>query len=428
MLRHRSILPAFSRRAERAGLLALLAALALAVAGVALPAVPVAAQANGQIDGNVLDGTVNGKPLAGQSVTLVQHVGAGEHAIATAVTDAQGVFHFSGLATDQADLYVATIQYQGATYSTDPISLAGSAHPPLVTLLVYDATASDAQIGVGRVVVLLRDPDVLAGTIGVSELFTVVNVGQRAYVGSPGPADGKPMNLLRFGLPDGARDLVTQDGFSGSQMFQVDRGFASTAAVPPGETQFTFAYAYPYDGTRALFTYRAIYPTGQVVIIAPPDMTVIAPRLTSAGKINSAGGQVQVWQGESYPAGSSVSIELAKLPVPGEKNLLNVPLLYGVAGLLALLAFGLVGYYLVRGPGRPDGARAAARPAATGTASLDAATTPQALVRALANLDREREAGKLDETPYRIQRDALKAELKARMLAETSPTGAGEKR
>jgi hypothetical protein len=39
------------------------------------------------------------------------------------------------------------------------------------------------------------------------------------------------------------------------------------------------------------------------------------------------------------------------------------------------------------------------------------------LLLALARLDRDHEAGDLDDDAYRVQRGALKTELKARMLA-----------
>jgi Carboxypeptidase regulatory-like domain len=428
--------------------LALLAGLCVCVTPAALAAPRAVGGPAGQLDGNLLDGTNNGAPIAGQTVTLMMQAGAAGRQVATTVTDAQGVFHFSGLATDQADLYVATAQYQGATYTTDPISLAGDPHPAPVTLLAYEATPSDAQIGVGRVVILLHEPDVAAGTITAAEVVTMVNAGGRTYVGSTAPANGKPMNLMRFALPAGAKDLVAQDGFGTAQLIQVDRGFATTAPLQPGQTQFSFAFAYPYDGTRSAFTYQAVYPTAQLVVLAPPDMTISAPGFTSLGQVSTAGGRVQVWQANALLPGKSASVGLSKLPVPGERSDFDPAALFVLAAILAALALGLVGYYVRRG-GAPGPALSLAGPAgATGgelaRAGTKAAaarrepgaegegTAPQALLQALVRLDCAREAGKVDEGAYRVQRDALKAELKARMRAEASPaatgTGAGEKR
>src|SRR5260370_14202873 len=95
-----------------------------------------------------------------------------------------------------------------------------------VTLVAYEATASDALIGIGPVAVQVQPPNVQAGTIDVAELVTVGNAGQRTYVGAPGPANGQPMNLLRFALPAGATNLVTRDGVARAQTIHVNAGVA----------------------------------------------------------------------------------------------------------------------------------------------------------------------------------------------------------
>jgi hypothetical protein len=402
----------------------------------ATPAVRAArATDTGEIDGTLVDGTANNAPLAGQTVTLRRQAGSDVRAVGTAVTNAQGVFQFTGLATDQNTVYAATVTYQGATYSTDVLALTGNA-ALRVTLLAYEATASDALIGIGPVAVQVQAPNVQAGTIDVAELVTVVNAGQHTYVGAPGPASGKPMNLLRFTLPAGATNLVTRDGFAGAQIIQVNGGFATTATVPPGQTQFSFTYSYPYDGTRSIFTYRALYPTARVVLVAPRGLHVRGSVFTSTGMQAGAGQGVQIWQSLPVATGSSASVVLSNLPVPGQTSDLNPAALDALAALLAALALGAVGYYVKRGTGRavPTATAAAAAvavpPSAATATAMATDTSSEALLRALARLDQARAAGDLEEAPYRIQREALKAELKTRLLAETSITvsGAGESR
>src|SRR5260370_31169897 len=86
-----------------------------------------------------------------------------------------------------------------------------------VTLVAYEATASDALIGIGPVAVQVQPPNVQAGTIDVAELGTVVNAGQRTYVGAPGPANGQPKNLPRLSLPAGPADLGAPARLPGAQ-------------------------------------------------------------------------------------------------------------------------------------------------------------------------------------------------------------------
>ncbi|HEV2237532.1 MAG TPA: hypothetical protein VGR57_12790, partial [Ktedonobacterales bacterium] len=330
---------------------------------------------------------------------------------------------FTGLATDPTDLYAATVTFQGAAYSTDVLVLTDNA-TTRVTLLAYEATSSDALIGIGPVAVQIQPPNVANGLIGVAELVTVVNAGQRTFVGSATPANGKPMNLLRFALPAGATNIVTRSGFDNAQTVQVDKGFATTATVPPGQTQFSFTFAFPYDGTRAAFTYKAIYPTARVLVVAPTALHVVATEL-KATSAPAGSGDIQVWQSQAVPAGASVSLGLTDLPVPGEKSNLSPAALDALGALLALLALGTLAYVLRRRVPTVPAARGAT-PAASVSAALDA-PAPAALLRALAKLDADHAAGAIEDAPYQVQRAALKSELTTRALATAgaSETGTG---
>jgi hypothetical protein len=366
----------------------------------------------GSIDGNLVDGTTGGTPLAGQTITLLHQAGASLSQSGTTVTDARGAFRFSGLANGTADLYAATVTFQDASYSTDVLVLGDT--PTRVTLLAYEATSSDALIGIGPVAIQVQSPDVTSGQIPVAELVTVVNAGQHTYVGAAAPANGKPMNLLRFALPAGATNVVTRTGFDNAQTIQVDRGFATTATVPPGQTQFSFTFNLPYDGTRAALTYKAIYPTARVVVIAPTALHLLAPAL-QATSAPAGSGHIQVWQSQAVPAGASVSVGLSDLPVPGERSSLNPVALDVLGALLALLSLGALAYVLRRGA-RGTAAASTAVSDAGVTAALHAPASAT-LLRALARLDEERAAGMLDEAPYQVQRAALKAEVTARVRA-----------
>lgn len=418
-----------------APLLALACMLALAPAALAAPAPSLHARithtagGTGTLDGNLVDGTTGGQPISNQTVTLTLNGAGGSQVAGTSVTNAGGLFHFDNLATDAGDIYVASTRYQGVLYSADPITLGGNPHP-FETLLAYQATSDPARIGIARLVIEIRAPDVPAGTIGVAELASVVNGDQRTFLGSSTPINGQPMNLLRFGMPPGAENLVTRDDFDQGQNIQVDRGFATTAAVPPGANPFTFVYDYPYSGTRSVFTYDAIYPTAQVVVIAPTDMTITAPNFTSLGTVKSGGQTVQAWQVNSIPAGQSASFELSHLPIPGQKNTLSLPLLYLIAVLIALLAFGAVGYRLraafTHSPAPSRAKSTIEAPTPVREDSVTVRSAPKALLLALARLDRDHEAGNVADDAYKVQRAALKAELKARMLAPDDTTTPNE--
>jgi hypothetical protein len=406
---------------------AALAAALLGASPLALAAPPPASAAStGELDGNVLDGTTGGTPIAGQSVSLTLTNGPTTRTVTTTTTDAHGRFQFSGLATDPGAIYIATAQVQGVVYSTDPVTFAGT--PRLeITLLAYESTSVATRIGFSLVTYQLAQTsaDVLAGTIHVTELVNVVNGDQRTFVGTPGPAaNGQPMSLLRFGLPGGASNLAPHDGFTQGQLLQVDRGFATTTPVLPGQMRFTFSYDVPYQGTQFALAYHAVYPTSQVLVVFPATLTATAPGFTSLGTVKLGGQPVAVWQATTIFPGNSVSLALAHLPAPGQRNQLNATLLDLLAGLLALVAFGAVGYALRSRRDVPAAVAGAASPstapAAGSAASVDATQAPVALLKALAQLDRAHDAGEVEDAAYRIQRAALKAHLKAHLLAQPS--------
>jgi len=215
-----------------ARLLALPLFISLALFLFLLPASAHAAGGTGRIYGQLLDGTKRNAPLAGQSVTLQMAQGDTSRDLTSFTTDAHGMFSFSNLDTDKTINYALYMLYQGAQYYTDLIDM--STKPvQQINLTVYDATASIANIAIVQANVLIDKADAHNGLITISENFFFENLGLTTYVGSL-QANGSKPNALRFSLPNNARNLSLRSGFNGSQVIQVDPGFASDAALPPG--------------------------------------------------------------------------------------------------------------------------------------------------------------------------------------------------
>ena len=63
-----------------------------------------------------------------------------------------------------------------------------------------------------------------------------------------------PMSMVRFSLPDGAADLDVEASLPGGHVLQVDRGFALTMPVPPGEHDILFVYRVPYESSTKQYT------------------------------------------------------------------------------------------------------------------------------------------------------------------------------
>ncbi len=233
----------------------------------------------GHISGQLLDGSRNNAPVANQSVTLQMAQNNSSRDLVTITTDAQGRYAFGSLESDSSVQYAIYTLYQGAQYVTDLIDLSKKADQQ-VNLTVYDATTSTANIAVVQLSILIDKPNPQTGRLTVSEDFFFENLSNLTYVGKVDGSHGKP-NALLFSLPTGAGFLSPGNGFNGYTATQVDTGFATNAAVPPGTSEFSFSFQVPYSGNSYQFTYKAIYPTVVLSLLTPTSILTTPQGLTS---------------------------------------------------------------------------------------------------------------------------------------------------
>lgn len=435
----RATLRSFARRLTPLSALALLMLLALTLGVGASPALAAgatgAAGSAGVIAGVAENGTHGNAPVAGQQVTLQLTIGTSAQDIASATTDAQGRFSFTGIDVSESSLlggsYAVYTRFQGGVFSSGAINLSVN-QTQTVTLMVYDATQDSANLSVSVATVLVREPDITHGLVGIGEFITVRNSGMTAFVGSfpANGANGAMPSLLRFSLPASAQNVTTGVGFFNTSAIQIDSGFAAAATVPPGQTQFAFAYDLPYTGTTLTIPFKAEYPTAQVVTLVSPNMLVRATSGVSAqGIVTAFGAHYQVYTANNVAADGQVSVNLYDLPQPGEPQDLNSGhLLWLGVALLALLAL-LLALYVWRG------ALAAALgliPAATTDAGLSVAATGavaaedgraaerERLLRQLLALERSRASGAISEAQFKRDDAALRGRLRA-LLAGDAP-------
>jgi hypothetical protein len=402
------------------GLLGALCALALVmpVAG----AHGLAAGADtGTIAGVLVDGTRSNAPLTGQQVTLQMTLGAQAQDLTTTTTDAQGRFSFSSLATDAGIVYAVYTRYQGGLYTTAPIRLDAN-FSQQATLTAYEATANDATLSVSSVMLLVRQPRPANGLIGVGEFVTLHNSGITAFVGTTSATAGAPMGLLRFALPAGATNLTPGVGFVGTQIVQIATGFGATATVPPGDTVFAFAFDMPYDDTQALLSYKAEYATATATVLVPTNMRAGGRDFSAQGSSQAFGTTYQIFQSSQVAQNDVRTLRLTGLLAAGQPSDLEFPALVALAVLLALLAALALGWYLRRGhlslgvilPTALLGVRPHLLPSTRGR-GLDQHTS---LLRELLALERDHEAGRLDDDAYRTRADLVRADLRGLMVAE----------
>ena len=351
------------------------------------------------VEGRVVNGTPGAVLGSGLTVILHQHTPTQDQDV-RATTGPDGRFVFEGIVFDPEALYAVSVSYHGAVYGTD-LDLAEGSPPPL-TLTVYEAVDDDAVLSVTNASVLLLQSDGAYQTLWALEILKVANGSDRTYV--PGP---EPMKLLRFGLPEGAHGLSVETALLG-EVLQVDRGFALTASVPPGEHQVMYSYQFPYRGTEAVVRRSFQYGAAGLRVLAPHEVARLASDQMGAVQAVTIGERpYQLLTATDLPRGARISVHLRGLTQPSFADNLSrraseLPLEYaGVAGL-GLVMVALVGVALWRRGG-------AAR--AEGTALVD--MEQGRLIREIARVEEEFEAGAITEERYQRRRRELGARLAA---------------
>ena len=335
------------------------------------------------VEGTVLDGTAGGHVGPGLPVFLVSS--AGPEYEMQAVTDENGKFRFDAPPPPSGERLGVSIQYQGAVYGAIVQIVQGHTLP--MTITVYDSSDDERLIEASSASLLFARVEKATQTLWALEIVKLVNDNALTYVPGPGP-----MQLLRFGLPPKADDLSVDTGLIGADVLQVDRGFAITAPVPPGEHEVMYAYSIPYDGSEMEFTKSLPYGATGLRILVPEEVG----GLSGAGEIErvTIGDRpYRLLTGTDLPRGAKVPFQLVSLPQAslGDRVMQGVGrirLEYAVVVGLGLVMVSLIAFALVsRSPGE--------------------SAERVRLVRVIASLDAAFEAGEIGRSDYDRARGAL---------------------
>lgn len=378
-----------------------IAGLAAAVAVAVVAPAHVRAQDGGQIrdlTGKVVNGTAGSLPPFGVAVTLHRQ-GSGIYEEESAITDTEGGFRFEDIPLDPDSLYGVTVRYQGVVYGTD-VDLRPESLPPVV-ITIYETSDDQSILGVSSSSLLIPQVDKIERDIYALEIVMVVNPGDRTYV--PG---AEPMNLLRFGLPDGARGLQIDTALPTADAIQVDRGFGLTANVPPGEHEVMFAYNFDYEGQSVVFEKSYLYGAENVRVLVPYEVGDLSSvEFGGPGDVLIGGKRYQLLEVSDVARQTRATMQISSLPQAAFWEIAtdaasNLPYELTAPALLGVLLLCIVGYGLT-----PHGRRLWRR--ASGPRSSNASSARTDVVERIADLDEAFEAGRLREADYHAKRQAL---------------------
>ena len=368
------------------------------------------------VEGVIVNGTDGGEDMGAHVVTL-HRVGADGNRDISAESDPSGAFRFE-FEYDPDLAYGVSVRYQNTVYGTDLDLSAGSPDP--VALTVYESTSDDGVISARSASILLAAADGGARTVSALEIIRLANDSDTAYV----PGEGV-MELLRFGLPEGASELTLDTRLIGADFIQVDRGFALLASVPPGEYDVMFSYKFPYESDEFTLSKTYRYGADSARALAAEEVMAIESDELGEPQSERIGERAyRVLEADGFTRGAAVSIRLSGLPTPDAAEragarLDGIRFEYAAPVALALLMAGLLAYGAIwRSGTRSAAARPAAQPVARADsdahANLDSDpdADESAVVRAMiADLSAAYESGALSPSDYRRRRQVLDSRL-----------------
>ena len=387
---------------------AALACLALAAA-LELSAPPASlAQVTTDVEGRVVNGTAGEEAPFGLTVTLsVFRLGDLQETLETA-TGGDGGFAFSDVPGGEGHGYILSAEFGGIVYTYErdyPLPVGP------VTLMVYESTASRDFIAVSShsLVVGGIDPD--SQTIEILELVGLENSGDRSFLADLSQAQAGQMAFLRFSLPTTVTDLDVQSSMRGGTTLQVDRGFAMTTPVKPGEHEIAYSFRTSYSAGRLTFDHGLPFGAASFRVLLPEGLgRVSSDGLQEMEPLTLGERTYHRLEGNELQAGARVVLNFTDLPQPSLLArvrsaatddafvLVSIPIALG-AWLLALL-----GYVMLRS-GRPA------------SAAKGAQADRAAVISAIARLDDRFRDGEMDRQEYLRER----WELKDRLLMSAEP-------
>jgi cbb3-type cytochrome c oxidase subunit III len=400
----RGAMPGFSAlsQAERQAASDYVRSLAISLSKTAAPT------GTASIVGALVNGTAGASVPGNVPVTLYALTPDGSALMYTRTvgTDAGGRFAFDKLDAATPIMYGLQVSYLKGTYTSDAVSFAHGGLTLTVPITVYETTTDGSQLAVEQMHMFFDNSG--PGMLNIGQLFIMSNSGDRAYLGADGTS-------VRFPLPPNATNVNFMDGELGGRYQAVEGGFADTEAVAPGlgTTQVFVLYDLPYDGKKLDVNLKMPYSVKSINVLVPESQAKLASsQLTQSGVRQTQTGNMVNYIGGNIAAGQSLVLQLtgavaALASQPSASNVAASPVLI-VASALLLVAVAIVAFVWLR-------QRRQAQWIEEEVEDEGVEARQDELLTAIATLDDDYEAGRIQEADYRRRRAELKAELKELM-------------
>jgi mono/diheme cytochrome c family protein len=246
----------------------------------------------GVIGGAVIQRTPGGPEVAGSPILLEAYAGFDPVAAFTNTVDSAGRFEFRNLAADPSLVYIATVNSDGVSYSSDFINLTPFTTTAETEISVFGVTDDPSGVFINRSHWIV---DSQPGALVVGQIYTVGNDGERTYIGRQIEGVDEPVTVA-LPLPPGATEVALENGELGNRYHRVGDVVYDTLPVLPGAAtrQIILRYALPFEGTSAAVEQEFVYPVDELTLLVAdlPNLKVNAHEM----QFNS----IQQLQGRDY--------------------------------------------------------------------------------------------------------------------------------
>tara|TARA_B110000263_G_scaffold249878_1_gene269028 strand:+ start:291 stop:1427 length:1137 start_codon:yes stop_codon:yes gene_type:complete len=336
-----------------------------------------------EISGILINST-NNQPVPMANITLYIEQLNTDLKVLNETTDSTGKFTFKNIEIKEDALYWLSVFYKGVGYTELFDFVSGNKN---LELQVYDTTTSDDVISIFNSSILFSQVDHLNRKISVIEMVTLLNNSMLTYI----PGSG-PMELLRFGLPDGASNLIVDTEIPNSDWIQIDKGFAFLAPIVPGKHELMYAYQIPYSGTETQFIKNWRYGSEKLRIVIPENLTQVKTNLTKTSSVLQLGNiNYEVQESKDIKRMQKMDVLVFNLPEPTIFELIKekfktAEYVYAAPITLALLLFISIPIFVWRNRKKEN---------STETQSVEL------IDQMKLNLKKELESGKISEERYK---------------------------
>lgn len=351
--------------------------------------------ATGGISGQVLNKTNDG-PAPGVELILTSYMGDKPTGDKTIETDEQGNFLFDGLNWDRS--YAITVNFKGAQYSTDKMVFYPNEDTKILNLPIYDPTFDEGNIKIIEAQMIVQ---IAEGALSVADLTLYNNTGDKVFVGGNELEDGRKESL-RVSTPKGAQNINFIHGLTPEDVVETEYGFAGTTSVLPGQKRVVYAYGLPLLSGTTDFEKTIDYPTDSfLLLVSGSNKSVEVKGLKGGESVEIHDENFLKWTGEDLKPGHLIKLELKSPLTQGDY------LKWGALGFILLIIIAGVIYSTVLKKSAEQDNRANQD---EGVGDFEAKRL--ALIKEIAQLDDNFEAGNIEEQRYKNIRGNKIEELK----------------